>query len=306
METVVRIGDFPPALQQQIDREFRCLPADTVLADDGLRRRVRGLITRSNYKVPAPLLDQLPALRVISTSGVGYDGIPVAQALRRGIVVTNTPGVLDAAVCELGIGLLLSLLREIPGADRHVRDGSWQRGAYPLTTSLHGMRVGIVGLGRIGHGMARRLEHFGVHLAYGGGRAQDVRWRHVPSVLQLAEESDVLVLCCKGGEETRHLVNEKVLQALGAGWLVNMARGSVIDERALCQALQHGVLRGAALDVFEQEPLGDSPLRLLPNVVLSPHAGSATQQTRAKMLRLTLDNLHEVLAGRPALTPVAA
>ena len=304
METLIKVGEFAPELQQQIDREFRCVPAEVVLADDELRRTVRGLITRSNYRVPIELMEQLPGLKVIATSGVGYDGIPVAQAQQRNIVVTNTPGVLDDAVCELGVGLLLAMLRQIPQADRHVREGLWQQGAYPLTTSLRGMRIGIVGLGRIGQGMALRLEPFGVRIAYGGGRSRDVPWRYVESVPQLAEESDVLILTCKGGEETRHLIDASVIDALGHGWLVNMARGSVVDESALYHALRHGSLRGAALDVFEQEPLGDSLLRDLPNVLLSPHAGSATQQTRVAMLRLTLDNLHAVLAGRAALTPV--
>lgn len=306
METIVKVGEFSPALQAQIDRDFCCVSPEAALADSRLQRSVRGIITRSNYSVSAELVEALPALRVIATCGVGYDGLPLALAARLGVTVTNTPGVLDAAVCELGIGLLLALLRDIPGADRHVRDGSWQGAIYPLANSLHGLRVGIVGLGRIGHGMARRLEPFGVDLAYAGGRQQEVPWRYIGSVTQLAEESDVLMLCCKGGPDTHHLINDITLEALGAGWLVNVARGSVVDEAALCNALTNGLLRGAALDVFEVEPLGDSALRALPNVILSPHAGTATLQTRARMLRLTLDNLQNVLAGRPPLTPVSS
>ena len=306
METLVKVGEFPPALQSQIDKEFCCVSPQAALADARLRHSIRGLITRSNYQVSPELLKDLPALRVIATCGVGYDGLPLADATRLGVVVTNTPGVLDAAVCELGVGLLLALLRDIPGADRHVREGHWQRAIYPLTYSLQGLRVGIVGLGRIGHGMAHRLEPFGVEISYGGGRRQEVPWRYAESVVQLASRSDVLILCCKGGQETHHLVNAEVLKALGTGWIVNMSRGSVVDEAALCDALGRGSLRGAALDVFEKEPLGDSPLRSLPNVIFSPHAGTATHQTRAQMLRLTLDNLHNVLAGLPALTPVSA
>jgi lactate dehydrogenase-like 2-hydroxyacid dehydrogenase len=304
MEILVKVGEFAPELQVQIDREFKCISPEAVLGNERLRCTVRGIITRSNCRVPVELIEQLPSLQVISTSGVGYDGIPVELATRRKITVTNTPGVLDAAVCELGIGLLLAMLRQIPRADEYVRTGMWQQGLFPLTTSLHGMRVGIVGLGRIGNGMARRLEPFGVTISYGGGGKRDVPWNHVRDLSELAASSDVLILCCKGGDETHHLINESVLAALDDGWLVNMARGSVVDERVLCQVLRHGRLRGAALDVFEKEPLGDSPLRNLPNVVLSPHAGSATQQARQLMLRLALDNLHAVLNGGAAVTPI--
>lgn len=304
---LIQLGVFPATLQPQIDAEFRCVTPEAALADEALRTQVRGIITRSNQQVPQALLEALPALRVIATSGVGYDGIPVAWADARGIIVTHTPGVLDAAVCELGIGLLLALLREIPQSDRHVRDGSWRgAGAYPLTHSLAGKRIGIVGLGRIGKGIAARLAPFGPGLiAYAGGLQAGSPYRHCPSARALAAEVDVMFLCCKGGAETQHLINAEVLRALGAGWLVNIARGSVVDEAALCEALTRGELRGAALDVFEQEPLGEaSPLADLPNVILSPHAGSATHETRADMLRLTLDNLHAVLAGRDALTAV--
>jgi lactate dehydrogenase-like 2-hydroxyacid dehydrogenase len=306
METLIQVGQFAPELQATIDREFRCVAPEQAFADDQVRRTIRGLITRSVCTIEPGLLGRFPALQVLSTCGVGYDGIPLADAAGRGIVVTNTPGVLDAAVCELGIGLLLSLLRDIPGADRHVRGGDWQRGAFRFTDSLQGLRVGIVGLGRIGQGIARRLQAFDVTIAYADAVPQAVPWNHHLSVADLARESDVLVICCKGGPETHHLIDAAVLQALGAGWVVNISRGSIVDEQALCRALQAGTLRGAALDVFEAEPLGDSVLRQLPNVLLSPHAASGTRQTRAQMLRLTLDNLHAVLAGRPALTPVTA
>jgi lactate dehydrogenase-like 2-hydroxyacid dehydrogenase len=212
--------------------------------------------------------------------------------------------VLDAAVCELGVGLLIALLRDIRCADWHVRTGAWQQSAFAFTDSLQGLRVGIIGMGRIGRGLARRLEGFDVKIAYANTVRQQVPWPYHASVMELARVSDVLYVCASGGKDSHHLVNAAVLDALGGGWLVNISRGSIVDEQALCKALQAGTLRGAALDVYEEEPLGDSPLRDLPNVLLSPHAASATRQTRAQMLRLTLDNLHAVLAGRPALTPV--
>lgn len=304
-EPLIQIGNFPPEHQARIDAAYRPVTLEQALADESLRTTVRGLLMRGNSKADPAVIAQLPALKIISNFGVGYDGVPLAAAREHGVVVTNTPGVLDAAVCELAVGLLLGLLREIPQSDRYVRDGSWTRGAYALTNTLEGLRVGIVGLGRIGKGIARRLEPFGVKIAYGGGRLQsDVPWRHVGGVIELATESDVLILSCPGGEATRGLINAPVLAALDDGWLVNVARGSVVDEPALIHALMHGRLRGAALDVFDKEPLGDSPLRDLPHVLLSPHAGSATQQTRDRMLALALENLREVLAGRPAVTAV--
>lgn len=304
MESLVQIGYFHPALQQRIASEFRCHSADEVWADASLRMGIKGILTRSNYAVPSALVDALPDLKVIATSGVGYDGIPVRRARERGVVVTHTPHLLDAAVSELAVGLLLSLLREIGPADAHVRHGRWGAENYRLTTSLAGKRVGIVGLGRIGKGIAERLAPFGVTLAYAGRPQQGTACTHFPDPLTMAPHVDVMVISCKGGPDTHHLIDRRVLQALGAGYLVNVSRGTVVDEAALCESLTHGALRGAALDVFEHEPLAQSPLMALPNVVLSPHAGSATHETREAMLRLTLDNLHAVIAGRAALTPV--
>ncbi len=307
METLVQIGVFPEEFQSLVDQEFLCLTPQDLTHKPHLLHSVRGLITQSNYTVPLALLESLPALQVIATSGVGFDGIPVAWAQTRGIVVTHTPGVLDDAVCELAIGLLLALLREIPAADRFVRQGRWSQGAYPLTSGLARKSVGIVGLGRIGRGIAARLQAFGVDLFYCGSVKADVPFRHFSGVIELAQACDILILSCKGGSDTHHLVNAQVLQALGPeGYLVNVARGTVVDESALLAALRTGGIRAAALDVFEDEPLQDSALVSLPNALLSPHAGTATKETRAQMLRLTLDNLHAVLCGRPALTPVPA
>lgn len=304
---LVKIGVFASELQQTLDEEFTCHTPEDVARDETLRQSVRGLITRSNYTVPQALLETLPSLKVIATCGVGVDGIPLRYAHARGITVTNTPGVLDDAVCELGVGLLLALLREIPASDRFVREGHWANGAYPLTTSLAGKTVGIVGLGRIGQGVAGRLQAFGVVLAYTGNPRTDVSYRYYPSVPALAAACDILIVSCKGGAETHHLINAEVLQALGsAGYLVNIARGTVVDEAALITALSTGGIRAAALDVFQDEPLQNPALVALSNVVLSPHAGSATRETRSTMLRLTLDNLHAVLSGRTALSPVPA
>lgn len=305
MQSLIKIGVFADELQQIIECEFMCRGPEDLAQDEGLRQSVRGLITRSNYQVPQALLESLPALQVIATCGVGFDGIPVAYARSRGITVTHTPGVLDDAVCELGVGLLLSMLREIPASDRFVREGRWSSTAYPVTTSLAGKTVGIVGLGRIGQGIAARLQAFGVTLAYSGSTKRNVPYRHVHSVLALAKACDILIVSCKGGSDTQHLINAEVLQALGPmGYLVNISRGSVVDEVALVHALTTGGIRAAALDVFQDEPLQNTMLASLSNVVLSPHAGSATREARAAMLRLTLDNLHAVLNGQAALSPV--
>lgn len=301
----LQIGVFPTEHQAVIDRELDCYTEQDIRHDALLKERIQAILMRSNYAVPVSLLDELPNLKVIATSGVGYDGIPLAQAKARGIVVTNTPGVLDAAVSELALGLLLALLRNIPGADSFVRAGHWQQGIFTLGSSLAGKKVGIVGLGRIGLGIARRLEGFDVEIAYTGGNAKPVPYRFVPDILTLAAESDILILSCPGGEKTHHLVNAAVLERLGPkGFLVNVARGTVVDETALLAALEQKTLRGAAMDVFEQEPLENSKLMQMHNVILTPHMGSATEETRRIMLRLALDNIQNVLSNKNALTPV--
>jgi lactate dehydrogenase-like 2-hydroxyacid dehydrogenase len=307
MQDLIKVGVFPEALQAVIDTQFRCHDPEVLARDDALRRSVKGIITRSNCRIPTTLIDRLPSLKVIATSGVGYDGIPVAHARKAGVTVTNTPGVLDDAVCELAVGLLLAMLRDIPASDRYVRSGDWRNGAYSLTASLAGKRVGIVGLGRIGSGIASRLAGFKVDISYAGSRRYSAAFPFVDSVVDLARQVDILVVSCPGGAETFHLIDGAVLEALGPqGYLVNVSRGTVVDEAALAKALTQGQIRAAALDVFENEPLVDSPLTSLPNVILSPHAGSATRETRQVMLQLTLDNLKAVLEGRPALTPVDA
>ncbi|MBN3725114.1 NAD(P)-dependent oxidoreductase [Burkholderia sp. Ac-20379] len=302
---VLKIGAFPDALAPTIDAELDCHSEAALERDPALAGRIEAIITRSNYRIAPELIDALPALKIIATSGVGHDGIPVAHAKARGIVVTNTPGVLDAAVCELAVGLLLALLRKIPAMDRHVRSGAWRDGPYPLTNGLAGKRVGIVGLGRIGKGIAARLAPFDVELAYCGGAAQPVAYRWHADAEALAEQSDILIVCCPGGAATHRLIGAAVLERLGPqGFLVNVARGTVVDEAALTAALTSGTIRGAALDVFESEPLADSPLREMANTVLTPHAGSATEETRRTMLRLMLDNVHRVLSGEAALSAV--
>jgi lactate dehydrogenase-like 2-hydroxyacid dehydrogenase len=274
--------------------------------DPALAAGIRGVVTRSNLEVPAALVERLPGLEIIATNGVGYDLIPLGLAAGRGIVVTNTPDVLNAAVAELCVGTLLSLLRRLPQADRFVRDGRWAGTAFPLSTSLAGKHVGIVGLGRIGKDIARRLEPFGVALAYHGRSDQNLGWRYEPDLAALARDVDILIVVAPGGPDTTHLVDARVLAALGPqGWLVNVARGSVVDQPALLDALEQGTIAGAALDVFDNEPAIDLRFFTLDNVMLTPHLGSATRETRAAMAQLMLDNLRTWFRSGRALTPVS-
>jgi lactate dehydrogenase-like 2-hydroxyacid dehydrogenase len=306
MKGVLRIGDFPPEVQAQLDAEFRCVSVDEFLRDPALADGIHAIVTRSNLVVPEDVVARLPALEIIATCGVGYDLIPRALAARRGIVVANTPDVLNAAVAELCIGSLLALLRRLPQADRYVRARQWNAANFPLATSLAGKHVGIVGMGRIGKEIARRLDTFSVALAYHGRTDQKLAWRYEPDLAALARDSDILIVVAPGGAGTKHLIDARVLQALGPdGYLVNVARGSLVDEQALLAALEQGTIAGAALDVFDNEPDIDPRFFALDNVLLTPHLGSATHETRAAMAQLMLDNVRAYFRSGRALTQVA-
>ena len=268
--------------------------------------RIRAIVGGGESKVPRSLQEQLPALEMISIMGVGYDGVDVAAALERKIPVTHTPGVLNDDVADLAIGLMLSVARRIAQADRYVRSGRWPESPMPLACKVSGARLGIVGLGRIGQAIAKRAEAFGMSVAYTArSRKADLAYAYYPSAQTLAAEVDFLVLIAPGGAGTRKMINADVLKALGPqGYLINVARGSVVDEAALVQALQQGVIAGAGLDVFESEPNVPSALWDMDNVVLTPHIGSATQQTRGAMADLALANLRAHFAGESLLTPV--
>jgi lactate dehydrogenase-like 2-hydroxyacid dehydrogenase len=304
---LLQVGTYAPAHQAQLDAEFTAHSLEQVEADPQLAARIRAIATRSNVQLPAAVLDQLPALEIISTFGVGYDGLPLAAAAARAIPVTNTPDVLNTAVAELCVGMLLGLLRRLPASDRFVRDGKWPHGVMALGASLSGKRVGIVGLGRIGKDIARRLEPFGVSIAYYGRSDQKLTYRYEPNLVQLATDSDVLIVAAPGGPDTRKLIDRAVMDALGPqGCLVNIARGSLVDQAALVDALEQKTLGGAALDVFEQEPFSDARLAALDNVLLAPHIGSATVETRQAMMDLVLANLRCHFSGQPLLTPIVA
>ena len=269
--------------------------------------QIRAIAASGESKVSAELIASLPALQIISVMGVGYDGVDVAAAKARGVMVTHTPDVLNDDVADLAIGLMLSAARQLPAADRYVRSGDWEAmGPMPLARKMSGARLGLVGMGRIGQAIAHRALAFGMSVAY-TARSQrpQLPYAFHADAVSLARESDFLVLITPGGAGTLKMVNAEVLAALGAkGILVNVARGSVVDEAALIDALERGVIAGAGLDVFEAEPKVPERLRAMPHVVLVPHIGSATGQTRQAMADLAFANLGAHFTGKPLLTPV--
>ncbi|MBK6806992.1 MAG: 2-hydroxyacid dehydrogenase [Betaproteobacteria bacterium] len=305
---VIVTAPLPPFLYDPLRADYRCHDyyqsshKPGLLAAEG--QRIRGLVQGGGTVTPTELLDQLPKLEIISVFGVGYDGVPVDYCRRRGLKVTNTPDVLTDDVADVAVGLVLMTGRGFAKAERFVRSGEWEKKGPELTTKLGGRTAGILGLGRIGKAIGQRLEAMGMKIAYTGRKAQPgVHYRYVPDLKALAAESDFLIVACPGGPATKHLVNADVLSALGKkGTIVNIARGSIIDEPALVKALQDGTIGGAGLDVFADEPHVPKPLLAMDNVVLLPHVGSATNETRKAMGDLCKANLDAWFAGRPLLT----
>jgi lactate dehydrogenase-like 2-hydroxyacid dehydrogenase len=280
---------------------------DAFLAD--MADRVRALaVTYSSEKVNADFMQRLPKLEIVSSFGVGYDHVDAKWAGAHGIVVTNTPDVLNEEVADTALGLLLCTVREFPQAERYLRAGKWEQKAYPLSgATLRDRTAGIVGMGRIGRAIARRLEAFGVPVVYHSRRpVAGVSYRHYPNLVAMAKDVDMLIVIVPGGAETRNMINAEVLEALGPnGILINVARGSVVDEPALVKALQEKKIRAAGLDVFVHEPKVPKELLEMDNVVLFPHLGSASVYTRTQMDHLVIDNLLSWAAGKGPLTPVA-
>jgi lactate dehydrogenase-like 2-hydroxyacid dehydrogenase len=257
-------------------------------------------------RVDPAFMGKFPKLEIISSFGVGYDHIDAKWAGEHGIIVTNTPDVLNEEVADTALGLLLCTVRELPQAERHLRAGKWVDGDYRLTASLRGRRAGIVGLGRIGKAIARRLEAFGLPVAYHGRNAQaGVPYRYYADFVEMARDVDVMIVITPGGAATRHLVNAKVLEALGPdGIFINVSRGSVVDQDALIAALKERKILSAGLDVYANEPHVPPELLAMDNVVLFPHVGSASVPTRNAMNQLVIDNLLAWAAGKKPLTPV--
>jgi lactate dehydrogenase-like 2-hydroxyacid dehydrogenase len=268
--------------------------------------RIRGVAAGGRVQIDGELLDRLPAAEVVASFGVGYDRVDVKAARARGIIVTNTPDVLTEEVADLAHGLLLATVRNLPQADRYLRDGRWLEGRFPLSASLRKRTVGIVGLGRIGKAIARRLEASDVKLAYHGRSKQaGVTYPYYPTLIEMARAVDTIILVVPGSAETDKMVNAAVLEALGPdGVLINVGRGTLVDEQALIAALRSGTILAAGLDVFEDEPNVPAELIALPNTVLLPHVGSGSVHTHNAMGQFVVDNLVAWFEGRGPLTAV--
>ena len=292
---VLQYGRLMPSLEKQLAEAFDLQRlVDQSDPKAWLQRRgaeFAGLATAGF--ADAALIESLPNLKVISSFGVGVDKIDLQAAAERGIPVGNTPDVLNDCVADLAIGLMIDVARGMGASERYLRAGSWPKGAYPLQHRMSGKKLGILGLGRIGHAIAKRALAFEMDIRYHNRRpVVDTSIAHEPSLVELARWCDFLVVIVPGGASTKHLVNEPVLNALGPeGYLINVARGSVVDEAALVRALKDKRLGGAGLDVFENEPQVPAELMALDNVVLVPHIGSATHETRADMAQRVFDNL---------------
>ena len=290
-------GRLLPALEQQLAQDYDLHPLwketdpDTFLAQHGAE--FEGLVTSARVGATAALIEALPALKVISSFGVGYETIAIAEAQQRHIPVGYTPEVLNDCVADTAMGLLIDVARGMSASDRYAREKKWLKAPYPLTTRVSGKRLGIVGLGRIGQVIARRASGFDMDIRYHNRKPNPaLPYVYEPSLAALASWCDFLVVASAGGAETKHLISRDILQALGPrGFLINISRGSVIDEEALIEALEQNLIAGAGLDVYEDEPNIPERLLALDNAVLLPHLASATHETRQAMADLVMDNL---------------
>ena len=311
---VLQVGPLMPTVQESIRRDYRAvrLPDAGPEREGFLQEHAASFeiaVTSGKFGVGTELMRALPNLRAVINFGVGYDTTDIAQAAERGITVSNTPDVLNDCVADTAVALYLDVLRKTSAADRYVRRGDWlSQGNFPLATKASGRRVGILGLGRIGRVIARRLEGFDCDISYHSRNpVADVAYRYAASPVELAAGCDVLIVAAAGGPGSARLVDADVIEALGPdGYLVNIARGSVVDEEALVAALLAGRLAGAGLDVFVEEPKVPEDLLGLDNVVLLPHLGSGTHETRADMAELTLANLRSYITTGLVLTAVQA
>lgn len=309
---VLQIGPYPEWDQGPLDaafhmhRYFEAADKPAFLADIG--PRIRGIATRGELGADAALIAACPNLEVISVYGVGYDAVDLAACKPRGIKVTNTPDVLTGDVADLGVAMMLTQARGMVGAEGWVRSGNWaSQGLYPLQSRIWGKRAGVLGLGRIGFEVAKRLSGFDMQIAYSDVSAKDYArdWTFIDSAVELAEQSDFLFVTLAASADTRHIVGAEVIKALGPdGMVINISRASNIDEQALIAALGDGTLGSAALDVFEGEPALDPRFLELPNVLLQPHHASGTVETRKAMGKLVRDNLSAHFAGTALLTEV--
>jgi lactate dehydrogenase-like 2-hydroxyacid dehydrogenase len=309
---VLQVGPLNQSLAQTLQDDYAAyvLPDEAVERDAFLSSHgpeITAVVTSGRTGVDATLMSALPNLGAVVNFGVGYDTTDVDAAAARGVAVSNTPDVLTDCVADTAVGLMIDVMRKFSASDRYVRAGRWPvEGMYPLTHQVSNTKVGIIGLGRIGGAIAKRLSAFGCAISYHNRhRVADSPYDYVSSPEELARRVDVLVVAAAGGSATRKLVSRNVIDVLGPdGYLVNIGRGSVVDEDALVEALSTGGLAGAGLDVFADEPNVPEALLSMDNVVLLPHVGSGTVETRAAMEALTLRNLDSFLASGELVTPV--
>lgn len=307
---ILLLGSLPKKAEDAVISGFRCRKVttrdelDEVLASSA--DTYKG-IAGGGFKIDRGLLERLPNLQIVANFGVGYDGVDVGCCAERGVVATNTPDVLTEEVADTALGLLLATVRELPAAERHLRAGLWPvQGAYPLSSTMRDRTVGIVGLGRIGVAIARRLDAMLVPVAYHNrSRRTDIDYAYHADLVSLARAVDTLMIVLPGSESTRHIVNAEVLEALGpTGVVINVGRGSVVDETALIAALKSGTIQAAGLDVFENEPNVPEDLIALENTVLLPHVGSASVYTRDAMGMLVFENLDRWFRTGVPVSPV--
>jgi lactate dehydrogenase-like 2-hydroxyacid dehydrogenase len=310
---VLLIGARKPVLIKGLEPNvnlhvlFEAKDQDAFIKEVGPKIGALALV-HGHLKIDGPFMSRFPKLELISNFGVGYDHVDAKWAGAHGITVTNTPDVLNEEVADTALGLLLCTLREFPQADRYLRAGKWPKAPYPLTkATLQGRIVGMVGMGRIGRAIAKRLEAFNAKVVYHSRNPQSgVACKYYPNLVEMARDADTLMVIVPGGAATKNLINADVLKALGpTGVVINMARGSVIDEPALIEALKNKTIYSAGLDVFVNEPQVPRELIDMEHVVLFPHVGSASEATRAAMDQLVVDNILAWAVGKPPLTPVA-
>ena len=301
---IMLVSSVPTFMMNDLQQEYVLHDHAHILDPEAFTKVTAFVGVGSTAKVDRKLLAMFPNVKMISIFGVGYDGIDVAAVQERGIRVTHTPDVLTDDVADLAMGLILSIGRRIPQSDKFVRNGDWVSEPFTMTHKVTGTRLGVVGLGRIGQAIAKRAAAFDMSIAYTGRRAKtNAPFRYYPTASELAANSDYLVVAVPGGDDTKNMINSQVLKALGPkGIVVNIARGSVIDQTALLQALKDKSIAGAGLDVFWDEPNIDPQFFKLQNVVLTPHNGSNTHETRRAMADLALANLKAFFEERPLLT----
>ncbi|CAK8574768.1 unnamed protein product [Lathyrus sativus] len=308
--SVLLVAQVMPYLEQELNKRYNLLRAWDFPQKSNLVSQhaasIRAVVGSSVAGADSEFIDSLPKLEIVSSFSVGVDKIDLNKCKEKGIRVTNTPDVLTDDVADLAIGLILTLLRRICECDRFVRTGNWKSGDYKLTTKFSGKNVGIIGLGRIGTAIAKRAEGFNCPISYySRTQKQESKYKYYPSVVELASNNDILIVACPLTEQTHHIINREVINALGPkGFLINIGRGKHVDEPELVSALLEGRLGGAGLDVFENEPHVPEELFGLDNVVLLPHIGSATVETRTAMADLVLGNLEAHFLGKPLLTPL--